>query len=109
MNKFVDHTNNRTNETIARLQRVKRYNKSMDNYIWVKVTNKIKLDALPGLIFFKGLLDVNLILTVRLFTQGNHFGFGYMMPKFFFQLSRSHLCIDNSEDKVYPLTKPYIQ
>ena len=31
MNKFVDHTNNRTNETIARLQRVKHYNKSMDN------------------------------------------------------------------------------
>lgn len=108
MNNFVDHTNNRTNETIARLQRVKRYNKSMDNYIWVKVTNKIKRDALLGLMYLKGLLDVNLILTIRLFAQGSHFGFGYMMPKFFFQLSRSHLCIDNSEEKVYHLTKHYI-
>ena len=52
MSKIGDHTNNRINETIARLQEVESYNKSIDKYTWVKGTNKIELNALFGLMYF---------------------------------------------------------
>ena len=63
MNKIVDHTNNRINETITRLQIVESYNISIDKYTRVKITDKIELDALFGLMYFRGLLCVNLRLT----------------------------------------------
>ena len=49
MNKILDHTNNRMNETITRLQRVESYNKSVHKYTLVKVTDKIELDVLFGM------------------------------------------------------------
>ena len=49
------------------MQRVKGYNKSIDKYTWVKATNKVEPDALFGLMYFRGLLVVNLQLTGRLF------------------------------------------
>lgn len=52
MSKIGDHTNNRINETITRLQRVESYNKSIYKHTWVKVTNKIELNALFGLMYF---------------------------------------------------------
>ena len=63
MNKIVDHTNNGINETITRLQIVESYNISIDKYTRVKITDKIELDALFGLMYFRGLLCVNLHLT----------------------------------------------
>ena len=36
LQKIVDHTNNRINETITSLKRVESYNKSTDNCTWVK-------------------------------------------------------------------------
>ena len=63
MNKIVDHTNNRINETITRLQIVESCNISIDKYTQVKITDKIKLDALFGLMYFRGFLYVNLHLT----------------------------------------------
>ena len=50
MTKAVDHTDYIIKETIACLQRVESYNKSIDKYTWVKVTDKIELDSLFGLI-----------------------------------------------------------
>lgn len=52
MSKIGDHTNNRINETITHLQRVESYNKSIYKYTWVKVTNKMELNALFGLMYF---------------------------------------------------------
>ena len=59
MNKIVDHTKIRINGTITRLHRVESYNKSLGKYTWVKVTNKIEFDALSGMMYFRGLLGVN--------------------------------------------------
>ena len=50
-----------------KLSFVKGYNKSIDKYMWVKVTDEIELDALFGLTYFGGLLGGNLYLTDRLF------------------------------------------
>ena len=59
-NKIVDYTNNRINETMCRLQTVEIYNKSIDKYTSEKVTDKMELHSLFGLIYFRG---VNLHLT----------------------------------------------
>ena len=59
MNKIVDHTKIRINETITRLQRAEGYNKSLGKYTWVKITDKIEFDALSGMMYFRGLLGVN--------------------------------------------------
>ena len=45
LQKIVDHTNNRINETITSLQRVESYNKSTDNCTWVK-KSPIKLNLM---------------------------------------------------------------
>ena len=45
MSKIVYHTNNRINETIAHLQKVESYSKS---------TDKTEIDALSGLMYFRG-------------------------------------------------------
>ena len=55
MNKTVDHTNNMINETIARLRRVQSFNKSTDKHTWVKVTDKIEINVLFGLMYFRNL------------------------------------------------------
>ena len=67
------------------MQRVKSYNKSIDKYTWVKATNKIEPDALFGLMYFRGLLGVNLQLTDRLFSPDSHFVFSLIMSKNCFQ------------------------
>ena len=53
MDKIVDCTNTRINETIARLQRI-------DN--WVKKTDR-EIYALFGLMYFRGILGVNIHMT----------------------------------------------
>ena len=61
MNKIGNHTNNRIN--------VESCNKSIDKYKWVKVTNKIELVPLFGLMYFRGLFNVNLYLIEDYFHQ----------------------------------------
>ena len=60
MNKNLYHTKNRINETVARLQRVESCNKSIEKQSWVKATDKVKLDGIFGLMYFRDLLDVDL-------------------------------------------------
>ena len=100
INKIGDHTNKRINETITRLQRVESYDKSIDKSTWVKVTNKIELDALLRLIYFRGLFVVNLHLADRLFSPDSHFAFISIMSKSHFQFLRSHFCFDNAEERL---------
>ena len=99
INKILDHTNNRINETIARLQRVESYNKSIDRCTWVKGTDKIKLDALFGLMYFRGLLVVNLYLTDRLISPDSYFVFNSIISKNRFRFLQIHLCFGNAEEK----------
>ena len=89
MNKIVDHTNSRINETIVCSQRVESYNKSIDKYALVKSTNKIELNALFGVMYFRNLLGMNLCLTDRLFSPNSHFVFSSIMSKNCFRFLRS--------------------
>ena len=69
MNKTVDHTNNRTNEIITRLERVQSFNKSTDKHTCVKVTDKIEINVIFGLMYFRSLLGVNLHLADNYFQR----------------------------------------
>ena len=89
MNKIVDHTNSRINETIVCSQRVESYNKSIDKYALVKGTNKTELNAHFGVMYFRSLLGVNLYLTDRLFSPNSHFFFSSIMSKNCFRFLRS--------------------
>ena len=72
MSKIVYHTNNRINETIAHLQKVESYSKS---------TDKTEIDALSGLMYFRGLHGVNLYLTDDHFNQTVNFFFSPFVSK----------------------------
>ena len=61
----------------------------------MKVTNIIELDALFRLMYFRGLLGVNIQLIDRLFLQDSHFIFSSNMSKNYFQFLRGHLCFEN--------------
>ena len=80
MDKIVDCTNIRINETIARLLHSDNFNES-NNYTWVKKTDRVEIDALFGLMYFRGILGVNLHMTDRLFSNDSHFVFGAIMSK----------------------------
>ena len=69
MNKTVDHTNNRINEKITRLQRVQSFNKSTDKHTCVKVTDNIEINVIFGLMYFRSLLGVNLHLADNYFQR----------------------------------------
>ena len=89
MDKIVDCTNTRINETIARLQR-------SDN--WVKKADR-EIYALFGLMYFRGILGVNLHMTDRLFSNDSHFSFGAIMSKNRFRFHKDHICFDNPQEK----------
>ena len=72
MDKIVDCTNTRINETIARLQQSDNFNES-SKYTWVKKTDRVEIDALFGLVYFRGILGENLHMTDRLFLNESHF------------------------------------
>ena len=68
MDKIVDCTNTRINATIAHLQRSDNFNES-SNYTCVKKADRVKIDALFGLIYFRKILGVNLHMTYKLFSN----------------------------------------
>ena len=78
MDKIVDCTNTRINATIACLQRSDNFNES-SNYTWVKKADRVEIDALFGLIYFREILGVNLHRTYTLFSNDSHFVFGAIM------------------------------
>ena len=98
MNKVVDCTNTRINETIARLQRSDNFNES-SKYSWVKKTDRVEIDALFGLMYFRGILGVNLHMTDRLFSNDSHFVFGEIMSKNRLRFFKGHICFDNLQER----------
>ena len=53
---IVDYTNIRINNTIVRLEQCNSFSNS-DKYTWVQTTEKIKIDAVFGLIYLRDLLS----------------------------------------------------
>ena len=70
--KFLTAKNTRINGTLARLHRSDNFNES-SKYTWVKKTDSVEIDALFGLVYFRGILGVNLHMTDRLFSNDSHF------------------------------------
>ena len=99
MDKIVDWTNTRINETIARLQRSDNFNES-SKYTWVKATDRVEIDALFGLLYFRGLLGVNLHMTDRPFSNDSNFSFGAIMSKNRFQFLKGHICFNNPQERI---------
>ena len=57
-----------------------------------KKTERVEIDVLFGLIYFRGILGVNLDITDGPFSNDSHFVFGAIMSKKPFQISqRVHL------------------
>ena len=98
MDKIVDCTNIRINETIARLLHSDNFNES-NNYTWVKKTDRVEIDALFGLMYFRGILGVNLHMTDRLFSNDSHFVFGEIMSKNRLRFFKGHICFDNLQER----------
>ena len=98
MDKIVDCRNTRINETIARVQRSDNFNES-SKYTWIKKTDIVEIDALFWLMYFRGILEVNLHMTERLFSNDSHFVFGTIISKNRFRFPKCHICSDNPQER----------
>ena len=98
MDKIVEYANTSINETIARLQRSDNFNQS-SKYKWVKKADGVEIDALFGLMYFRGILGVNLHMTDRLFSNDSHFVFGAIMSKNRFRFLKGYICFDKPQER----------
>ena len=93
---IVQHTSNKILETIARHQE---NNSFQEYYCWMRPADKAELEALFGLMYFRGLLGVNLLGTEKLFSNESHYVFGAIMSKNRFKFLKSHLLFDDPEER----------
>ena len=99
MVKIIECTNTRINETIAYLQQSDNFNES-SKYTWIKRTDRVEIDALFGLMYFKGILGVNLSLADRLFSNEIHFVFAATMSTNHFRFLKGHICFHNAQERI---------
>ena len=62
-------------------------------------TDRVKIDALFGLMYFKGIVGVNLHTTDRLFSNDSHFIFGAIISKNRLRFFKGHISFDNPHKK----------
>ena len=62
-------------------------------------TNRVEIDALFRLMYFRGILGVNLHMTDRLFSSDSHFVFGAIMSNRF-RFLKDHICFDNPQERI---------
>ena len=60
--------------------------------------DRVEIDALSGLIYFRGIIGVNIRMTHRLFSNDSHFVFG-VMSKNRFSFLKGHICFDNPQER----------
>ena len=97
MDKRADCTKTRINETMARLQRSDNFHEP-SKYTRAKKTDRVEIDALFGLMYFRRILGVNLHITDRLFSNDSHFSFGAIMSKIHFRFLKDQICFDNPQE-----------
>ena len=61
-------------------------------------TDRVEIDALFGLMYFRGILGVNLRMTDRIFSNDNHFVFGAIMSKSSFRFLKGIICFNNPQE-----------
>ena len=59
----------------------------------------VEVDALFGLMYFRGILGVNLDMTDRLFSNNSHFVFGTIMSKNRFRFLKCYIFFDNPQER----------
>ena len=64
-----------------------------------KKTGRVEIDALFGLMYFKGILGVNLHMIDRLFSNDIYFVFGGIMSKNRFRFLKGHICFHNPQKR----------
>ena len=65
----------------------------------MRIVDKVEHDALFGLIYFRGLLWVNLLATEKVFSNESPYVFGATMSKNRFKFLKSHLSFDDPEER----------
>ena len=65
----------------------------------LKKTDRAEIDALFGLMYFRGILGVNLHVTDRLFSNDSYFALGAKMSKERFRFLKGHICFGNSQER----------
>ena len=99
MGKIVNSTNIRINETISRLQRSDNFSGS-SKYTWVKKKpDRFEIDALFGLMYFRGIFGIDLHMTDRLFSNDSHFVLDAIMSKNNFRFLKGHICFNNPPER----------
>ena len=62
-------------------------------------TERVEIDVLFGLMYFRRILGVNLDITDRLFSNGSHFVFGVIMLKNRFRFLRGYIYFENPQER----------
>ena len=92
MGKIANCTNAQINETMESLRQSNNFNES-SKYTWVKKTSKDEIDALFGLMYFRGILGVNLHMTERIFSNDSH-----LRQSNRFRFLKGYICFDNPQE-----------
>ena len=62
-------------------------------------TGKFETDMLFGLMYFRGILGVNLHINETLFLNDSHFVFCAIMSKNRFRFLKDYICFDNPQER----------
>ena len=92
MGKIANCTNAQINETMESLRQSNNFNES-SKYTWVKKTSKDEIDALFGLMYFRGILGVNLHMTERILSNDSH-----LRQSNHFRFLKGYICFDNPQE-----------
>ena len=63
-----------------------------------KKKDRVETDAVFGLMYFRGILGLNLHMTDRLFSNDRQFAFGAIMLKNRLRLLKSYICFDSPQE-----------
>ena len=62
-------------------------------------TERVEIDVLFGLMYFRRILGVNLDITDRLFSNDSHFVFGVIMSKNRFRFLKGYIYFENPQER----------
>ena len=62
-----------------------------------KKKDRVQIDLLLGLMYFRGKIGVNLHMTDKLFSNESHFVFGAIKPKNRSRFLKGHICFDRNK------------
>ena len=98
MDMIVHNINNKIRETLSRLRNNHPAFINSNKNPYVKETDHIKINALFGLMYLRGLLGVYLQRVDYMFVDEGHYAFGAIMSKNQFRFFLSHLTFGNHVD-----------